>query len=124
MDEIVYNVLCKYYNGLEKTGYTPMKDVKKLLILCFYKNFVFNDYRGHITKQDYSKIEKVLDCLWGSTCLIPYPDYLKMGKLHLGEMTEVAYRLKEISNTKVVKGKNHIQNVPDLDLSKIDVIND
>ena len=36
-----------------------------------------------------------LDCLFGSTCLIPYPDYLKMGKLHLGDMTEVSQRISQ-----------------------------
>ena len=106
MDELVYNTLCSYYNELEKTGYTPMKDVKKVLVLCFYKDFVFNDYRGYLTKEDYSKIERVLDCLWGSTCLIPYPDYLKMGKLHLGETTELAQRIKTIEDTSVLKLMN------------------
>ena len=38
-----------------------------------------------------------------ATCLIPYPDYLKMGKLHLGEVTELAQRVKNIEDTEVVK---------------------
>lgn len=48
-------------------------------------------------------IEKALDCLYGSTCLIPYPDYLKMGKLHLGEMTELVQRIENLENTNVLK---------------------
>jgi hypothetical protein len=73
-------------------------------------------------------VEKALDCLYGSTCLIPYPDYLKMSKLHLGQMEEIDTRLKAIENTKVVKGKKHVTNIPDIDLSSysqvIDSIND
>jgi hypothetical protein len=80
---------------------------------------------GHILKrEDYMLIEKALDCLYGSSCLIPYPDYLKMGKLRLGQMEEIDFRLKEVENTKVVKGKNHIQNIPDIDLSQYDQVED
>jgi hypothetical protein len=51
-----------------------------------------------------------------------------MSKLHLGEMGEIASRLKTVEDTKVVKGKNHVTNIPDIDLSSysqvIDSIND
>ena len=35
-----------------------------------------------------------------------YPDYLKMGKLHLGEMTEMATRIKNLEDTTVVKSRD------------------
>jgi hypothetical protein len=105
MGEIVYDALCRYYEVLHKTGYYKYADVKKLLVLIFYWNLVYHDYRGLLSKADYSLIEQALNCLYGSTCLIPYPDYLKMGKLHLGEMTEMAQRIKNAENTKVVKVK-------------------
>jgi hypothetical protein len=105
MGEMVYNALCQYFGVLHKTGYYKYADVKKLLVLIFYWNLVYHDYRGLLSKADYSLIEQVLNCLYGSTCLIPYPDYLKMGKLHLGEMTEMAQRIKRAENTKVVKVK-------------------
>lgn len=106
MDELIYNGVGSYYNALEKTGYMSYTNMQKLLLLIFYRDFVFHDYRGLLSKEDYRLIERALDCLWGSTCLIPYPDYLKMGKLHLGEMTEVGQRLRNIENTKVVKVKD------------------
>lgn len=105
MGEVVYNALCRYFTVLHKTGYYKYADVKKLLVLIFYWNLVYHDYRGLLSKADYSLIEQALNCLYGSTCLIPYPDYLKMGKLHLGEMTEMAQRIKNAENTKVVKVK-------------------
>jgi len=103
MGEIVYSALCRYYHALCKTGYMSYPQMQKLLILSFYKDFVFHDYRGLLSREDYGIIERALDCLWGSSCLIPYPDYLKMGKLHLGEMTEMAQRIKKAEDTKVVK---------------------
>ena len=105
MDELIYNGVGSYYNALEKTGYMSYANMQKLLLLIFYRDFVFHDYRGLLSKEDYRLIERALDCLWGSTCLIPYPDYLKMGKLHLGEMTEMAQRIKRAEDTKIVKVK-------------------
>ena len=73
------------------------------MVLIFYYHLIYNDYRGYIKKEDYHTIEKALNCLYGTNCLIPYPDYLKMGKLHLGEMTEMAQRIKRAEDTEVVK---------------------
>ena len=103
MDRIIYDALCEYYNALEKTGYLPDSQSQKLLVLCFYRDFVYQDYRAQLSRADYHIIERALDCLWGSSCLIPYPDYLKMGKLHSGEMTEMAQRVENLENTEVLK---------------------
>ena len=122
MDELIYNGVGSYYNALEKTGYMSYANMQKLLLLIFYRDFVFHDYRGLLSKEDYRLIERALDCLWGSTCLIPYPDYLKMGKLHLGEMTEMAQRIKRAEDTKVVKIQTEEEQ--DTDPVKNVVIND
>ena len=103
MDKIIYDALNRYFHALEVKGYTSYSEVVKLMILCFYRDFVFHDYRGLLCRDDYLLIERALDCLYGSTCLIPYPDYLKMGKLHLGEMTEMAQRVKTLEDTDVLK---------------------
>ena len=103
MDEILYNALTKYYHALELKGYMANSHAVKLLIFIFFRDFIFHDYRGLITKENYHLIEKALDCIYGSTCLIPYPDYLKMGKLYLGEMTEMAQRVKTLEDTPVLK---------------------
>jgi len=106
MDNIIYNALSSYYHALEWMGYMSNAQAKKLLLLIFYRDFVYHDYRGLLSREDYLLIERALDCLWGSSCLIPYPDYLKMGKLHLGETTELVQRLKNIEDTEVLKAMN------------------
>ena len=103
MDNIIFNTITDYYKVLQRRGYHSYKDVKRILVLSFYRNFVMNDYRGLISREDYSYIERALNCLFGSTCLIPYPDYLKMSKLHIGEMTELAQRVNNLENTPVLK---------------------
>ena len=103
MDNIIYNAITQYYTALSKLGYYKYGDVFSLLVLCFLRDFVYQDYRGIISKSDYNIIDKALSCLFGSNCLIPYPDYLKMGKLHIGEMTEMAQRVKALEGTEVLK---------------------
>ena len=103
MDNIIFNAITQYYTALSKLGYYEYGDVFSLLVLCFLRDFVYQDYRGTLSKSDYSIIEKALNCLFGSNCLIPYPDYLKMGKLHIGEMTEMAHRVKTLEETEVLK---------------------
>ena len=103
MDEMIYEASGKYYNALSKTGYMSYANTVKLLLLMFYRDFVFTDYRGLLSNEDYHLIEQALNCLYGTTCLIPYPDYLKMGKLHLGEVTELAQRVKTLEDTNVLK---------------------
>ena len=103
MGEILYEALTKYFHALELKGYISKAHSSKLLVLAFYWDFIYNDYRALLSKRDYCLIERALDCLYGTSCLIPYPDYLKMGKLHLGEMTEMAQRVKNLEDTNVVK---------------------
>lgn len=103
MDDILYEALTKYYHALEIKGYMSKAHSEKLLVMAFYWDFIYNDYRALLSKRDYCLIERALDCIYGTSCLIPYPDYLKMGKLHLGEMTEMAQRVKTLEETEVVK---------------------
>lgn len=103
MDSILYDALSSYYNALEKKGYMSYSHAQKLLVLIFYKDFILKDYRGLLSKEDYHLIERALDCLYGTTCLIPYPGYLKMGELNLGGMTELAQRVKKLEEEPVLK---------------------
>lgn len=103
MDEMIYNSLSSYYHALGVKGYMPYIDAQKLLLLIFYRNFVYGDYRGIISKEDYYLIERALNCLFGSSCLIPYPDYLKSGKFNLGRTSELAARITELEDTRVAK---------------------
>lgn len=103
MDDILLEALTKYYHALEVKGYMSKVHSEKLLVMAFYWDFIYNDYRALLSKRDYCLIERALDCIYGTSCLIPYPDYLKMGKLHLGDMTEMAQRVKTLEETEVVK---------------------
>ena len=124
MDKVLYDSLCRYFATLAKVGNVSYNSVDKLLVLMFYKHFVYEDYRGYLSKDDYRSIEMALDCLFGSTCLIPYPDYLKMGKLHLGEITEMAQRVKTLEDTDVVKVMHDFENADNVQSDVMIVTND
>lgn len=103
MGDILLEALTKYYHALEVKGYMSKAHSEKLLVMAFYWDFMYNDYRALLSKKDYCLIERALDCIYGTSCLISYPDYLKMGKLRLGDLTEMAQRVKTLEETEVVK---------------------
>ena len=123
MDEVVYEALERYFYVLSKVGYLPDGDAQSLLVLSFYKDFVFEDYRGILSREDYGLIERALNCLYGNNCLIPYPNYLKMGKLNLGQSTEIVTRIKHLEDTKAMqKNKTVASDVPDIDIEEIEEV--
>ena len=79
LDELTFEALERYFNVLEKTGYVNEKDVNKLLLLMFIQE-VLNEYAYYITEEDYNLINKILVCLFGSSCLIPFMQYQKMAQ--------------------------------------------
>lgn len=136
MDEVVYNSLVTYFNVLSALGYKKYKDIKKILALILIKDFIYSDFYGYITEEDYRQIERALYCIFGSSCLVPYPDFCDkpMNKLSLGSVTEMANiikkyqiehdkivdafdtRITNIENTKVAKPVTEEINIPDIEL--------
>lgn len=106
MEEMMYNLHSQYFSMLQTRGYYPYKDVYKLLILDFLYCLIYHDYRGYVSKKDYAVFEKALECLYGTSCLTPYPDYLKMGRLKLGEMAEIVSRLNNSNEGNLVNQVN------------------
>lgn len=76
--ENIDNTLCealgRYYKVLEKTGYVKQGSVNQLLLLIFIQELLDN-YSEFITEQDYAIIGSILECLYGSNCLIPYDQF-------------------------------------------------
>lgn len=75
MDEIVYTTLKKYFIALSVLGYVNYEDVNKILVLIFIQELLESNCKVFITEEDKRVIDKVLYCLYGSTCLIGYPSY-------------------------------------------------
>ena len=72
----VFNSVSSYFNTLTQFGYKKQSDVNKLLIYVFISELLTGDMRYFITEEDYKLINRALTCLYGSSCLIPYPKYI------------------------------------------------
>lgn len=64
-----------YFKALTYFGYKKQTDVDKLLIFNFIEELLTGSMKCFITEDDYRYIEQALNCLYGSSCLIPYPEY-------------------------------------------------
>lgn len=76
MKSLVNVSLKRYFDSLSILGYVNNKEVDKLIVLMFIQELLDGECKEYIEEYDYMIIHKVLYCLYGSTCLIPYPEYI------------------------------------------------
>ena len=65
-----------YFNTLAQLGYKKQSDVDRLLVYSFFEELLTGEMRYFITESDYKLIEQALSCLYGSSCLVLYPEYI------------------------------------------------
>ena len=79
MDTIINNIyesVKDYFESLQLLGYNKQYNVNALLTYIFIGDILNGDMRFFVTEKDYAAIDKVLHCLYGSSCLIPYPKFI------------------------------------------------
>lgn len=134
MDDLLYESCLRYFTSLANYGFKSEKDVKKLLFYVFIQELV-NTTSIVISEEDYKHIENALYCMYGTTCLIPYPNYCERPMYaHLGDIAELSARMEraeetlvlqdvritDIENTRVVKSEESTiledieEDVPDI----------
>ena len=102
MDEITFEAVNKYFTHLSNVGYFSQSNVDKLLLLTFIQEMIDNDFRGLISEEDYDYINKALYCLYGSSCLIPYPDYYSTKRrrtMCIGSISELTHRVEALEES-------------------------
>lgn len=102
MDEITFEAVNKYLTHLSNVGYFSQSNVDKLLLLTFIQEMIDNDFRGLISEEDYDYINKALYCLYGSSCLIPYPDYYNTKRrrtMYIGSISELTHRVEALEES-------------------------
>lgn len=78
MDNLVdlsYKSIVRYFNTLSVLGYKSYKDVYKLFLLLSIEDLLNGPLCLYISEEDYKTISNVLYCLFGTTCLIDYPEF-------------------------------------------------
>lgn len=102
MVEQVYNSLNKYFIHLGNTGYVKQSSVERLLLFTLIQEFVDNVLGLYLTKEDYLEINKALYCLYGSDCMIEYPDYYNPKTkrvMYTGGCSDLLSRIEELEET-------------------------
>lgn len=89
-----------YFNTLAQLGYKKQSDVDRLLVYSFFEELLTGEMRYFITESDYKLIEQALSCLYGSSCLVPYPEYINDDSLfgHIESGGLISPRITEDSN--------------------------
>ena len=105
MEKLFSNYILKslssYFNYLAKLGYKNYTEVNELIVLLFIDELLNNNYVDLINEEDYSSICKAITCILGTSCLLPYPEYIK--KTGVGTETISLFRLHENNNNKVTE---------------------
>lgn len=73
----VYKALNSYFNTISVTGYKKDIEVYKLLIFLYLETLLYDSSVGMVSEKDYNDIIKALYCIYGTSCMFPYPDYRK-----------------------------------------------
>ena len=116
----LFNSLSKYFNHLQNTGYFSQKNVNKLLAFSLIEEFL-HDCQGYLDSGDYLDINKALSCLYGSTCLIPYPNYYNPNTkrtMFIGSCSQLARRVEELERlVEYYHGGDHKPDDPTEDIT-------
>lgn len=75
---ILGEAFSRFYKTLERYGYVKDVDVHRLLALSYIEELLSGSLNVLISDEEYDIIRRVLLCLTGSNCLIPYPAYLNL----------------------------------------------
>ena len=112
MDNLLYDTLDKYFTSLANYGYRNDTDLFKILFYIFIQELVSTP-SVVISEEDYRHIENALYCIYGTSCLIPYPKYCENAMyLHLGDIVEINKRLEE-SERSVEEIRNNVEQLGD-----------
>lgn len=103
MDDLLYESCLRYFTSLANYGFKSERDVKKLLFYVYIQELV-NTTSIVIPEEDYKHLENALYCMYGTTCLIPYPNYCERPMYaHLGDIAELSARVAKVEDTHVDK---------------------
>lgn len=73
LSNVLERALTTYFNVLSSTGYVCYNDVNKLLLLSLIEELTSGPMFAFIDDKDYNSMNNALYCIFGTSCLIPYP---------------------------------------------------
>lgn len=79
LKEDLLRAIQTYYRTLEVFGYFSYREVAKLIVMLFFEEVLEGKF-GLLEEEDYKLIIKAMNCIYGSNCLLPYPEYTRRYK--------------------------------------------
>lgn len=73
LSNVLERALTTYFNILSNTGHVCYNDVNKLLLLSLIEELTSGPMSAFIDDKDYNSMNNALHCIFGTSCLIPYP---------------------------------------------------
>lgn len=73
LSNVLERALATYFNVLSSTGYVCYNDVNKLLLLSLIEELTSGPMSAFIDDKDHNSMNNALYCIFGTSCLIPYP---------------------------------------------------
>lgn len=73
LSNVLEKALTTYFNVLSSTGCVCYNDVNKLLLLSLIEEFISGPMSAFIDDKDYNSMNNALYCIFGTSCLMPYP---------------------------------------------------
>lgn len=114
----------RYFNTLALFGYKNYTDVYKLLALLYIEELLTQQaYSGFISEEDYRIIMNALYCLTGSTCLIPYPEFINNDSLIHDTLRNYIPRITQDSNLRYTETFEPRVSTDDVRFSECDGVN-
>lgn len=88
----------RYFKHLENTGYEKDRNVMRLIALSFVESLLNSEMNAFISEENYKLISDFLYCMFGSSCLLPYPAFIEEIPV-LGTIIPDMYGITEVRLT-------------------------
>lgn len=72
-DELLKS-LGTYFSALSRLGYVSYSEVDKLIAALFMSEILDGLFDVLISEEDFRSITNAINCLYGCSCILPYPD--------------------------------------------------
>lgn len=76
MDNQIFNSLDQYFKTLSNYGYMSYDHTYDMMLMIIVQDIITN-FACIITQEDYQMMSSLLECKYGASCLMPYPEYRK-----------------------------------------------
>ena len=79
MDNQIFNSLDQYFKTLSNYGYMSYDHTYDMMLMIIIQDII-TKFACIITQEDYQMMSSLLECKYGTSCLMSYPEYRKCNK--------------------------------------------